>query len=74
MLPSSQLPAKISISTKTHKFDNLNELNVKTLKLRPIIDQTGTYYYKIGEVISQYLKLLQKMSLLSPIHKILHHY
>ena len=30
------------------------------LKLRPIIDQTGSCYYKTGKVISKYLKLLTK--------------
>ena len=30
------------------------------LKLRPIIDQTGTCYYKTGKVISKYLKPLTK--------------
>ena len=30
------------------------------LKLRPIIDQTGTCYYKAGKVISKYLKPLTK--------------
>ena len=30
------------------------------LKLRPIIDQTGTCYYKTGKVISKYLRPLTK--------------
>ena len=30
------------------------------LKLRPIIDQTGTCYYKTGKVILKYLKSLTK--------------
>ena len=30
------------------------------MKLRPIIDQTGTFFYKTGKVIVQYLKPLTK--------------
>ena len=30
------------------------------MKLRPIIDQTGTCFYKTGKVIVQYLKPLTK--------------
>ena len=33
---------------------------MNNLKLRPIIDQTGTRYYKTGKVISKYLKPLTK--------------
>ena len=45
-------------SAKTHKFENFDDINIKELKLRPIIDQTGTCYYKTGKVIAQYLKPL----------------
>ena len=27
---------------KTHKFDNINDVNLDQLKFRPIMDQTGT--------------------------------
>ena len=47
-------------SAKTHKFGDLSDINVTNLKLRPIIDQTGTCYYKTGKVISKYLKPLTK--------------
>ena len=43
-----------------HKFDNLSDISATNLKLRPIIDLTGTCYYKTGKVISKYLKLLTK--------------
>ena len=33
---------------------------MKEFKLRPILDQTGTCYYKTGKVIAQYLKPLTK--------------
>ena len=52
MLTSSHQPARFFASAKTHKFDNLSDINVTNLKLRPIIDQTGTCYYKTGKVIS----------------------
>ena len=48
MLPSSHQPGRFFASAKTHKFDNLNHINVTNLKLRPIIDKTGAYYYKTG--------------------------
>ena len=60
ILPSSHQPARFFASAKTHKFDNLSDINVTNLKLRPIIDQTGTCYYKTGKVISKYLKALTK--------------
>ena len=47
-------------SAKTHKFENFGYINIKELKLRPIIDQTGTCYYKTGKVIAQCLKPLTK--------------
>ena len=60
MLLSSHQPARFFTSAKTHKFDNLSDINVTNLKLRPIIDQTGTCYYKTGKVISKYLRPLTK--------------
>ena len=60
MLASSHQPARFFASAKTHKFDNLSDINVTNLKLWPIIDQTGTCYYKTGKVISKYLKPLTK--------------
>ena len=60
MLPSSHQLARFFASAKAHKFDNLSDINVTSLKLRPIIDYTGTCYYKTGKVISKYLKPLTK--------------
>ena len=60
MLPWSHQPARFFASAKTHKLDDLSDINVTNLKLRPIIDQTGTYYYKTGKVILKYLKPLTK--------------
>ena len=58
MLPSSHQPARFFPPTKTHKFENINDITFDNLKLRPVIDQTGTCYYKTGKVIAEYLKPL----------------
>ena len=47
-------------TSKTHKFENINEINIDKLKSRPIIYQTGTCFYKAGKVIVKYLKPLTK--------------
>ena len=41
-----------------HKFKNIDDVNLVDLKLRPIIDQTGTCYYQAGKVIGEYSKPL----------------
>ena len=41
MLPSSRQLARIFATAKTHKLENINDITVDNLKLRPIIDQTG---------------------------------
>ena len=61
MYPHSNQPAKLYGTAKTHKFNNIQEINRKNLKLRHIIDQTGTYNYNAAQVISQYLKPLSKI-------------
>ncbi|XP_066919453.1 uncharacterized protein [Clytia hemisphaerica] len=58
MYPSSSQPARLYGTAKTHKFDNLNDINLENLKFRPIIAQTGTYTYKAAQVIAKYLKPL----------------
>ena len=60
MLPSSNQPARFFTSAKTHKSDNLSDIKMTNLTLRPIIDQTGTCYYKTGKFISKHLKPLTK--------------
>ena len=59
-MPSSHQPARYFTSAKTHKLENFDDINIKELKLRPILDQTGTCYYKTGKLIAQYLKPLTK--------------
>ncbi|XP_057316765.1 uncharacterized protein LOC130657781 [Hydractinia symbiolongicarpus] len=60
MRPSSNQPAQFFATAKTYKFDNPNEVNLPELKLRPIIDQTGTCYYAASKVIASYLSPLAK--------------
>ena len=43
MRPVSNQPGRFFATAKTHKFENYNDITVETLKLRPIIDQTGTH-------------------------------
>ena len=47
--PVSNQPARFFAAAKRHKFDTTEYLNVKDLKLRPIIDQTGTYIYMMRQ-------------------------
>ena len=60
MWPSSYQPTRLFATLKTHKFENFNEINIDKLKLRPIIDQTGTCFNKTGKGIAEYLKPLTK--------------
>ena len=60
MRPTSNQPARFFATAKTHKFNNINEINLNQLKLRPIIDQTGTYIYDASKVVAKYLKPLAK--------------
>ena len=60
MLPSSHQPARFFTSEKAHEFDNLSDIILNNLKLRPIFDQTGTCYYKTEKFVSKYLKSLAK--------------
>ena len=52
------------LQKKIHKFENINDITIDNLKLRPIMDQTGTCYYRTGKVIAKYLKPLTKNELL----------
>ena len=60
MWPTSNQPARIYATAKTHKFENLADINIEDLKFRPIIAQTGTYTYKAAQVIGKYLQPLVK--------------
>ena len=52
MLPTSNQPARIYASAKTHKFSSANSVNVNDFKFRRITDQTGTMTYNAAKVIS----------------------
>ena len=41
--PTSSQPARLFATAKTHKFTDTKQMNINHLKLRPIIDQTGTH-------------------------------
>ena len=58
MRPVSDRPAWFYVSTKTRKFDNINDVNLDQLKFQPIMDQMGTYTYNAAQVISNYVKPL----------------
>ena len=45
-------------TTKTHKFENPDDITLEQLKLLPIIAQNGTYTYNAAQVIGDYLKPL----------------
>ena len=60
MRPISNQPARFFATPKTHKFDTIENINVKNLKLRPIIDQTGTYIYDASKVVAEFLKPLAR--------------
>ena len=51
MRPVSNQPARFFVTSETHKFDTTGDINVKDLKRRPIIDQTGTYVYDVSKGI-----------------------
>ena len=42
-------------TTKKHKFKSISDITLEQLKLRPIIDQTGTYIYKASKVVAKFL-------------------
>ena len=60
MRPVSNQPARFFATAKTHKSDTIEDINVKDLKIRPIIDQTGTYIYDASKVVAQFLKPLAR--------------
>ena len=58
MKPDSNQPAHLYGTNKTPKVENLEGITVANLKLRPTIDQTGTFTYNVAKVISEYLRTL----------------
>ena len=60
MHPKSDQPGRFFATAKTHKFDPVNDITLDKLKLRPIIDQTGTYIYNASKAVAKYLRPLSK--------------
>ena len=60
MRPRSNQPGRFFATAKTHKFECISDITLEQLKLRPIIDQTGTYIYKASKVVAKYLGPLAK--------------
>ena len=56
MRPVYNQPVRFFATAKTHKFDTIEDINVKDLKLWPIIDQTGSYIYDESKIVEQFLK------------------
>ena len=66
MHPVSNQPARFLAPAKTHKFDTIEDINVKDLKLRPIIDQSGTSIYDVS-VNNRLLKQIDVCPMGGPI-------
>ena len=58
MRPISNQLTHFFATAQTHKFNTTEDINNQDLKLRPILDQTGTYIYNASKVIANYLKPL----------------
>ena len=60
MRPRSTQSSRFFSTAKMHKFESISDNTLEQLKLRPIIDQTGTYIYKASNVVAKYLGPLPK--------------
>ena len=60
MRPVANQSAKLFATAKTRKFYNIEHINIKELKFRSIIDQTGTFTYICDKVLVKYLKPLSQ--------------
>ena len=58
MVPTLNQPAQLYGLAKTHKFEDINNINPELLKFRPIIAQIGTCTYKAVQVVAKYLQPL----------------
>ena len=58
MRPNSNQPARLFATAKTRKFSNFEDIDINNLKIRPIVDQTGTHTDAAAKVISGYLQPL----------------
>ena len=53
--PTSNQPAFLYGTAKTHKFDNHSEITNENLKLWPIVSTCGTFYYDTAKFLASYL-------------------
>ena len=53
--PSSNQPAFLYGTAKTHKFQNTAEITKENIKLRTIISTCGTFYYNTAKFLASYL-------------------
>ena len=60
MSPRSNQRGQLFATAKSHKFESISDITLEQLKLRPNIDQTGTYIYKASKVVANYLGPLAK--------------
>ena len=60
MRPGPNQPGRFFATAKTHKLKSIEGIYLKSLKLRPVIDQTGTYIYNVSKVVAKYLSHLSK--------------
>ena len=60
MRPPSNQPGCFFATANTQKFKSIEDLSLESLKLRPIIDQTGTYIYNASKVLAKYVSHLSK--------------
>ena len=56
MQPDSNQPARLYGTTKTHKFETLEDITVANLKFRPIINQTTIITSNAAKVILDYFQ------------------
>ena len=53
--PTSNQPAFLYGTAKTHKFQNYEQITKDNLKLRPIVSTCGTFYYETAKFLASYL-------------------
>ena len=53
--PTSNQPAFLYGTAKTHKFQNSEQITKDNLKLRPIVSTCGTFYYETAKFLASYL-------------------
>ena len=58
MLPDTNQPAELYGTARTHKFENYDDIKMDNLKVRPIMDQSGTMVYSASQMIAEYLSPL----------------